>query len=290
MIPYYSSFRQLTKAVESVLSQTSSDWLLTIVNDNPLACNRIDSYLVAINDKRVTCLHNNKNIGITANWNKCIKSATSELVTIFHSDDILDKEYVYKMEQLAKKHPKHRAYFCNANIIDEFDRPVFSFPDFIKSIIRPKTSENLIVEGDAGLASLLKGNYIFCPTVCYRISGKRPILFSKQWQMVQDLALYKEILIQGESLLGCNDKLYNYRRHNNSQTSILTKNHLRFIEEKALYKDIYSASLKLQWHKSSATAKRQLIIQLNLFYQVIANFGRGDFKSSYVLLKLAFTK
>lgn len=289
MIPYYSSFAQLVKAVESVLSQTSSTWLLTIVNDNPSECERIDSYVAVINDKRVSCVQNNENIGITANWNKCIKLATHELVTILHSDDILDEQYAYKMEKLANEHPKHRAYFCNSNIIDELDQIVFSFPDFIKSIIRPKTT-NLIVKGDTGLASLLKGNYIFCPTVCYRVSGRKPIIFSEQWKMVQDLALYKEILFQGESLLGCSDKLYNYRRHCNSQTSILTKSHLRFIEEKALYKDIYCASLALHWTKSAVKAKGQLIIRLNLFYQVFTCLGRGDFKSCYALLKLALFK
>lgn len=290
MIPYYSSFTQLIKAVESVLTQTSSSWMLTIVNDNPADCERVERYVVSLNNEKINCIHNKKNIGITANWNKCIKLATNELVTIFHSDDILEQNYVYKMERLAKEHPKHRAYFCNSNIINEYDQRMFSFPDFIKSIIRPKAAVNLIVEGDSGLASLLKGNYIFCPAVCYRKPGKAPILFSKQWKMVQDLALYKDILFRGESLLGCNDKLYNYRRHGNSQTSILTKNYLRFIEEKALYKDIYNDSLKLHWNKSATKAKRQLIIRLNLFYQVIICLGRFDFKSSYNFLKLALKR
>ncbi|MEW6989421.1 glycosyltransferase family 2 protein [Colwelliaceae bacterium 6441] len=286
-IPFYQNELLLKKAIKSVLTQSSPHWRLIISLDSELS-NEFISYLEGINDKRISVVSNN-NKGICGNWNNCIDVVKSQYITILHSDDELAHNYIEVMLALFEKDPNHALYFCGAEIIDTHSQPKFSFADKVKSFIQPR-SKKTILAGSSGLESILKGCFIFCPSICYKTDIIKKYKFRNKWQMVLDLDLYIRLLMDGLTLLGTKEKAYKYRRHENNQTAKLTNNFKRFDEEIALYDDISIKAMSLSWKKAQRIANEKNIIKLHILFLSLNAFIKFDFsrgKSTMLyLLKL----
>ena len=101
-IPNYNYGKYIGQTIQSILNQTYTDFELIIVDDastdNSLEV--IDSF----KDSRINVYENEKNMGMTANWNRCVDLATGDYITIFHSDDIYHKKIIeYEAKLLSFK-------------------------------------------------------------------------------------------------------------------------------------------------------------------------------------------
>ncbi len=91
----------LREMIESILSQTFTDFEFLILNDSPdnqEIENIVFEYVK--NDKRIKYYKNERNLGITPSRNKLLKLATGEYLAIFDHDDIslptrLEQEVAY---------------------------------------------------------------------------------------------------------------------------------------------------------------------------------------------------
>ena len=98
---YNTNPAHLREMIESILTQTFTDFEFLILNDSP--DNREIEKIVleyAKHDKRVKYIKNEKNMGITPSRNKLLKMAAGEYLAIFDHDDIsvptrLEKEVAY---------------------------------------------------------------------------------------------------------------------------------------------------------------------------------------------------
>ncbi|SMF75759.1 glycosyltransferase family 2 protein [Pseudobacteriovorax antillogorgiicola] len=264
-IPYYSKPKYLVEAIESVFSQTCETWRIHIFDDNPnnpLDLDLINSYL---EDSRVTYSLNSSNLGIAKNWNQCLESAKTDLVTILHSDDCLLPDYMEMIYDSASRFEEASAYFCQTEIIDSKGNQIFSFVDFVKRYFRPK-GDLFRVEGESGLLSLLKGNYIMCPTICYKMSKVKKLRFNERWLMVLDLDFYFRVLLSGNHLVGSDKPVYKYRRHKENQTSILNDNLKRFKEEIDIYASISKDCVDIGWNRAAKVARKKQIVKAHLIF------------------------
>jgi len=265
-IPYRSHPHHLIEAVESVLAQTDSRWLLRIYDDNPE--DPVDAAMLApyLADSRVSYLANRNRLGMGGNWNQCFEQCSTELLTILHADDCLLPNYLQLMLDILGRDDSAWAAFCRAEIIDENGRREWSFADQVKGFLRPRGAEYRL-NGESGVDALLRGNFIMCPTVCYhmkRIGGRR---FDSDWSMVLDLDFYLRMLLDGGTLRGSDQLAYRYRRHRSSQTSRLTDSLQRFEEEASLYRQYTEILEQRGWRQAAATARRCRVVKLHLLYQ-----------------------
>jgi len=214
---------------------------------------------------------NEKNLGIGGNWNRCLELAKTEFVTLLHADDVLLPSYAESMLAAADRYPEAAFYFCNAAIINAKSHPTFSFPDYIKSWIQPPPRPETLVQGDAGLAQLLRGCFIMCPTICYRFAKIPPKKFNESRKQVLDLEFYTEVLFGGGALIGIADTCYLYRRHQANQTAQLSANLTRFDEEISLYDELAVKAMELNWPQSANVARKKTMIKLNLGYCVLSD-------------------
>ena len=76
----------LKESIDSILSQTYSNFELIIVNDG--SCNDIDYCINNYNDPRILYYKNEQNMGIAYTRNKLLKLATGEYIAYQDSDDI----------------------------------------------------------------------------------------------------------------------------------------------------------------------------------------------------------
>jgi glycosyltransferase involved in cell wall biosynthesis len=267
-IPYYNEFHYLKVAIESVLSQTITSWTLTIIDDNPNPDTNPEEYIQSLHDNRIQYHKNKTNLGIAKNWNQCLEQSNSKLVTILHSDDRLKNNYLESILDAYRNYPNAAAYYTRSEIINETGRECLSFPDIYKNWIDPtrEVKAHKVLEGSDAIASLLLGNFIVCPSLCYnkKILGKQK--FDTSLKQVLDLKFIIDLLLQQLTIIGVNTIAYSYRRRKDNTTSKNTKNLLRFKEECELYDWIAEISSREQWELVQKIAEKKQIIKNNLLF------------------------
>lgn len=261
-IPHYGSERFLLEAVKSVAEQSVREFELVLSLDSPVS----DAGLAQVRDwvpeVRVTYCPTS---GIAPNWNHCIEQATGDYTVLLHSDDKLKPGYLALMNKLIQQYETADAWFCAVALVDDQGQSTRSFADSVKVWIEPNQQEYTL-QGDQGLAQVLKGCFIYCPTMCYRSETIQQFGFSEHWGMVLDLELYARLLMAGKRIVGTRDVQFEYRRHNQSTTAKLTKNRIRFEEEWKLYQLLGDQAGTMAWRKTHNVAKLKLMLRLHVLF------------------------
>ena len=102
MIPLYNKESYITKSIQSVLSQTISDFELIIVNDGST-----DSSLDVVNgitDSRIRII-NQENAGVSIARNNGVAAANSDIVAFLDADDEWLPRYLETILSLSEKFP-----------------------------------------------------------------------------------------------------------------------------------------------------------------------------------------
>lgn len=87
LIPAYNAEPYVDAAVRSVREQTFGDWEIVAVDD--ASTDRTLEILRSHAGERVRIERNERNLGMTGNWNRCLALATGELVIKLDADDAL---------------------------------------------------------------------------------------------------------------------------------------------------------------------------------------------------------
>lgn len=96
-IPNYNYGRYLPQAIESVLAQDYDGFELLIADDSSSddSVEVIRAY--AARDSRIRLLINERNIGMVANWNLCLREARGEYVKFLFADDYFTAPTVLRL-------------------------------------------------------------------------------------------------------------------------------------------------------------------------------------------------
>lgn len=87
LIPAYNAAPWVEAAVESVRRQTFDDWEIVAVDD--ASSDHTHALLQSFAAPNVRVERNPRNLGMTANWNRCLALASGELVLKLDADDAL---------------------------------------------------------------------------------------------------------------------------------------------------------------------------------------------------------
>jgi len=261
------------RAIDSVLRQTNSAWRLVVCDDSPVD-EGIGELVGGYGDRRMRYCRNPVNLGLAGNWNKCLNEAETDLVTILHADDELLPGYCDLMLAAVQEFPLAAGWYCQAIIIDQRGKKTFTMADLAKRLVRPAGASALELNGPSGVAALLRGNFIVCPTMCYRRSRLGERRFDPQWRFVLDLEFFARLLLDGETLVGVPVKAYAYRRHGGSETSRQTRSLHRFAEEISLYDRLSRVDDELKNAELAAVGTKKRMIKLNLWYCLLRDLSK----------------
>lgn len=107
VIPTYKRPGMLQEAINSVLNQQGYDNYEVIVLDNETDSNtETERVLSAYYQKNILYYKNEKNLGMTGNWNRAIELARGEWVTILHDDDLLFPQFLEEMIRTVTNNPQ----------------------------------------------------------------------------------------------------------------------------------------------------------------------------------------
>jgi len=106
LMPLYNTpSDHLKEAINSILSQTFSDFEYLIINDSP-DNHELDKIVKSYDDQRIIYLKNPNNLGLEESTNKLIDQARGEYLAIFDHDDISLPNRLQKEVDYLDKHPK----------------------------------------------------------------------------------------------------------------------------------------------------------------------------------------
>ena len=280
-VPFLSNESFLIELLQSLEAFAHVDMEVLISQDSPVS----EPVKEAISNRLNVRWLRGPGIGIAANWNHCIAEATGDYIILFHADDTVRSNYFDIISDLQREHPSSSAWFCKASVIDAQGNSTTSLIDRAKLALTPRPPA-FRLEGDEGLAKLLLGCFIYCPTVCYRASVIKSHQFDARRKMVLDLDLYSRLLMAGETISGSNSVGYYYRRHKDGQSVVLTDGTSRFEEEVDLYNSLIGRLQVQDWPLSARQAKLKGFVRLHILFELSKSLLFLDGQRAIQLWKL----
>jgi glycosyltransferase involved in cell wall biosynthesis len=259
LLPFYGDPDLLYLAVDSVLEQTHRDLRLVIVDDG-YPDPAVASWFAAHTDARLEYHRNETNLGANANYTRALELATAEHVVVMGADDVMLPNYLSTVISALGRFPQAAVVQCGVQVIDGEGQLVTPLVDRVKTRVRPTVDEPTLLGGQPLLVSLLRGNWTYFPSLCWRTDAVRAIGFRPEFHVVQDMALLVDVILDGGELALVPEVAFHYRRHQGSDSAVKTLTGSRFHEEKSYFELIESeldrrgfsqAARAARWHTTS---------------------------------------
>lgn len=263
LVPFWGEPGLLRACVQSVLSQSDPDWRLTVVDD----CypdDTVEPHLVGLGDPRVTYVRNPKNLGITDNYRRCLELAVHDWVVFLGCDDVLLPGYVAAVSSAITSHPEVDLVQPGVRVIDEHGSVVRPLVDVVKRrLFAPRVVGPTVLSGEDLAVSLLRGNWLYWPSVAFRADAVRRHEFLDGFPLVQDLALVLDMALAGSALLTIDDEVFAYRRHAASASSSTLVDGHRFDGERAYFEIAGQSCRERGWPRAEKAAQRHVASRMH---------------------------
>lgn len=209
ILPVYNEKKEyLEAAIESMLSQTFSNFYLFITLDNPNN-NELKSLIEKYqeSDDRIVFFINERNMGLPKTLNKMISEVETEYIARMDADDIADKDRLKIQYEYMINNPT--VDLCGTNIIYINDKgnELFSkaiLPEKNKWIIKCLKYQDVLVHPS-----------FFCKSVVMKKMLYRNLKYAQDYDFVCRLAE------EGYQLANINEYLLYYRIGKNSERKVM---------------------------------------------------------------------
>lgn len=227
LLPVYNGERYLAAAIESVLRQSFDDFELIICDDASLDGSRAIAEDFAARDSRINLICNEKNIGLFANYNRCLTEAQGEIIKPFAQDDILAETIIERCVAALDANPSVALVSVNRRYIDESGYDI-TLQSGINTAAKychadqPVSGEQIIMSALTHI-----DNFIGEPsTVAFRVSLENHVeRFDARYRQLGDLEYWLRLLNKpGARYMYLSETLCDFRSH---AASTSNKNILR---------------------------------------------------------------
>ena len=124
------------------------------------------------------------------------------------------------------------------------------------------------MSGEELALGLLRGNWTYFPSLCWRVTELAAHGFRLDLDVVQDLAMLLDITMNGGSLVVDEDVVFSYRRHSGSVSAKTGPDGSKFAQERQLFRDADRAMRALGWNRAARAARVHLSSRLNALNEV----------------------
>lgn len=291
MMPYYGDVALMRAAVESVRAQTDGSWHLTVVDDGDAA--GVPQWFAELGDERITYLRNEQNLGINRNFQRCVDLATRDRVVMLGCDDLLEPHYVATVRGLIEEYPKAAIIQPGVVIIDGAGIESRTLVDTAKRrLYQPRPTARTEVLGGEDLAvSLLRGNWLYFPSLCWRREPMARFGFRPRLEVIQDLALILDLVEHGEQLVVDHSTVcFRYRRHSASESSAQAVDGRRFAEARDYFLALAERMDAAGWPRAARAARRHTSTRIHALTQVPVALRAGQVGTARTLAGYAVAR
>lgn len=265
-VPYWGDPEQFLLTIASVQSQSDPHWRLTIVDDG-YPGTRVADHVAALDDPRIHYLRNETNVGITENFRRAVDAAKGTHVVVLGSDDLLMPGYVAHVRNVIAEFPEVDVIQPRVRVIDSEGQPSRPLVDLIKQrVLTPRSARTL--RGEDMAQSLLRGNWLYWPSLTLRTERVRSIGFRDGLPIILDLALLVDIAFADGVLTYTDVECFAYRRHAASLSQTALRDGSRFDDERRFYRDTAAAARARGWRRAARAAHLRLMSRLHAITQL----------------------
>ncbi|WP_350347310.1 glycosyltransferase family 2 protein [Agromyces sp. G08B096] len=261
-MPFYGRFDHLREAVLSVTAQDDPEWRLVVVDD-VYPDTAPGEWVRSLGDPRIEYIRNEVNLRPSRNYRKCVSLAESEFATIMGCDDVMLPGYVRRVKQLIAEFPDASIIQPGVTVIDEHSRPVRPLADRVKRLYRFSGHGARAYRGQQLATSLLRGNWTYFPSLCWRVSELRRHEFRLDLDVVQDLAMLMDITLAGGTLVLDDVECFAYRRHSTSVSAVTGPDGSKFLQELTLFREMADRCASAGWTRAALAARWHFSSRLN---------------------------
>ena len=263
-VPFWGDPGLLYQTVESVRAQRNPDWRLVVIDD----CypdEGVPAWFAELDDERIVYARNEVNLGITENYREAIRRATTSYITILGCDDLLHPNYLDVVLTTIAAVPDADVVQPGVEVIDENGALVRPLVDRVKTgVLAPRGGQGIaVLRGQAMATSLIKGDWLYWPSLTFRTETLRRIDFREGLPIIQDLALLMDVAFD-DGCLAYNPTLaFSYRRHGASASQKTLLDGRRFRDERTYYSQAQALATAKGWNRTAATARLRLMSRLH---------------------------
>lgn len=263
MIPFWGDPALLQLLLTSLITQTDPVWTACVVDDASPQGGDARLAMAGLDDPRLTYTRNSHNLGITANFQRCLDLAVADYVVMPGCDDLVLPTYVADLRAALSSAGRVELFQPGVVVIDGDGNEVRPLGDRIKARLRRRFEDGVPLAGDRLAASLLEGNWLYFPACAFRVDSARAVGFDSRWVVAEDLALVLGILQRGGRLMLAGRPAFAYRRHAASVSSVAATTGDRFVEERAFFAEQAMRADMLGWRGAAAAARRHRTSRLH---------------------------
>jgi glycosyltransferase involved in cell wall biosynthesis len=290
MLPHYGRLDLVQATIRSVLAQDDPNWRLTILDDTgESADDALADWCAGLDDKRVQYRLNPRNLGINRNFQQCVDLVEHDLAVLVGNDDLMLPGYIGTVRRAHAAHPEAAIIQPGVEVVDADGAPASTLVDLSKRwVYAPRVAEPTVLTGQELAVSLLRGNWLYFPSICWRSEPLRRTGFRDGLSVVQDLALVLDLVLDGESLLVEPATCFRYRRHDASVSSAHAADGRRFAEERAFFLETTDRMSARGWPRAARAARRHFSSRLNALTRMPAAARHGGIGGVRTLARHAF--
>jgi glycosyltransferase involved in cell wall biosynthesis len=290
MLPHYGRLDLVQATIRSVLAQDDPNWRLTILDDTgESADGALADWCAGLDDKRVQYRLNPRNLGINRNFQQCVDLVEHDLAVLVGNDDLMLPGYIGTVRRAHAAHPEAAIIQPGVEVVGADGAPARSLVDLGKRwVYAPRVSEATVFAGQELAVSLLRGNWLYFPSICWRSEPLRRTGFREGVDVVQDLALVLDLVLDGESLLVEPTTCFQYRRHDASVSSAHAADGRRFAEERAFFLEMADRMAARGWPRAARAARRHLSSRINALTRLPGAARHGGLGGVRALARHAF--
>ena len=261
LFPFYGDVAMMKEAVRSVLRQSNPDWRLIVVDDG-YPDDSIPGWFDSLEDSRVTYMRNETNLGANGNYRKCLTFVENPLVQVMGADDVMLPNYVQWLVRAARRCPEASIFQPGVFVIDEHGAPSRTMVERVKGFYMPPRIPQ-VLRGEALAVSILRGDWLYFPSLAWRAETILGIGFREGYDVVQDVALVCDVAMQGGGLLYDPTAAFLYRRHSGSDSSWRALEGTRFGEERRFFLQMATEMGRLGWKRAARVARLHISSRLH---------------------------
>lgn len=257
MLPYYGDVALMQAAVRSILAQSDPEWRLVVVDDGKEP--DVPGWFAELDDPRVSYQRNEQNLGVTGNYRKCLGLVREEHFVMMGTDDIMLPNYVATVRAALARYPGVGMVQPGVQVIDGNGKPTEGLVDQAKKrLYAPRVKGELLMGGERLATSLLRGNWLYFPSICWRTEAVRKAGLRDNLEVTQDLALEIDLIQAGEQMLISDTQCFQYRRHAVSISSQQAFTGRRFEEVNRYFMDVADRLDAQGWTKAAKASRLHL--------------------------------
>lgn len=263
-IPAYNNADYISDTIDCILNQTYKNIELVICDDN--STDNTVEVVKKYTDPRIKLFINEKNLGMSGNWNNCLSKCNGEFIKLICADDMLREDALEKEVNALIYHP--------TALLSESDTQFRDLDGNTKGLYtrykKAGLNDGKIIARACIFSRNLFGaplNNTFRKSVLETVKG-----FDPQFKYIVDYDFWMNIATKGDVYV-IHEPLNYFRLRNDSNTGkVLTTEQKAYVEEHKKLLRKYSDALHIS----------KLDFEISVMMRKILNFGSGIYLKLFI--------